>query len=71
MFLFSPNKGKFNVKSYTITIQGFKGALKGKSGKISGKHISILKKAKPGSQISISCMYSGTKSGILTNMHPK
>ena len=65
---FSKSKGKFKCVTYEITIAGMKGSLKGKGGKIQGKHLKILRGAPPGSKVAISCRYSGTFDGRVTSM---
>ena len=65
---FSPSKGKFKCLTYEITIAGMKGSLKGKGGKIQGKHLKILRGAPSGSKVAISCKYTGTGAGRVTSM---
>jgi len=65
---FSPDKGKFSVISYTISISGVKGSLEGSGSSISPAHLNILKSAPPG-KCSISVKYSGTAQGRVTAMY--
>ena len=45
-----------------------KDSLKGKGGKIQGKHLKILRGAPSGSKVAISCKYTGTGAGRVTSM---
>jgi hypothetical protein len=65
---FSPDKGKFTIISYTISISGIKGSLDGNGSSISPAHLNVLKAAPPG-KCSISVKYSGTSQGRVTSMY--
>ena len=65
---FDPNKGKFSVVNYSISISGIKGSLDGSGSTISPAHLNVLKGA-AGGKVSIQVRYSGTSSGLVTSMY--
>jgi hypothetical protein len=62
---FSPSKGSFSISSYTISVSGLKGVLRGSGASISAADLNTLRGVSGGA-ISISVKYNGTKSGQRT-----
>jgi hypothetical protein len=62
---FSPSKGSFSISSYTISVSGLKGVLRGSGASISAADLNTLRGISGGA-ISISVKYNGTKSGQRT-----
>jgi hypothetical protein len=61
---FDPSKGKFEILSYSITIEGVKGSLDGSGSVISPAHLNALRAIeKENSKCTISVKYSGTGTG--------
>jgi hypothetical protein len=66
---FDPSKGKFEILSYSITIEGVKGTLEGSGGVISAAHLNTLRAIeKENSKCTISVKYSGTGTGQVSAM---
>ena len=65
---FDPNKGRFSVVNYSISISGIKGSLDGSGSTISPAHLNVLKGA-AGGKVSIQVRYAGTSSGLVTSMY--
>ena len=66
---FSPSKGKFSISSYTISVSGLQGVLRGSGSTISPKDLNTIRGISGGA-ISIQVKYNGTKSGSRTNQYP-
>jgi hypothetical protein len=62
---FSPSKGKFEILSYLITIDGIKGSLEGSGSSISPAHLEVLKGISEG-KIHIQVKYTGSGSGTVS-----
>jgi hypothetical protein len=66
---FSPTLGKFEILSYSITIEGVKGSLDGSGSVISPAHLNALRAIeKENSKCTISVKYSGTGTGQVSAM---
>ena len=59
---FSPSKGKFEILSYSITIEGVKGSLDGSGSSISSAHLQVLKSITE-VKIHVQVKYAGTGTG--------
>jgi hypothetical protein len=64
---FSPSKGRFEILSYSITIDGVKGSLDGLGSEISASHLSILKSIEGESRVTITVKYTGSGNGIVSS----
>lgn len=63
---FSPSKGQFNITNYTLSINGVNGVLRGNGSMLSPSDLSTLRSLNPGSNITISVLYTGTRDGFIT-----
>jgi hypothetical protein len=63
---FNPSKGKFEILSYSIVVEGVKGSLEGTGSAISSSHLNALKSIKGDSRVTITVKYTGSGNGIIS-----
>jgi hypothetical protein len=64
---FSPSKGKFEILSYSIIVEGVKGSLEGTGSTISASHLGVLKSIEGDGRVTITVKYAGSGNGIVSS----
>ena len=64
---FSPSKGKFEILSYSITVDGLKGSMDGVGSLISASHLSALKAVEGTGWVTVNVKYTGSGNGIVSS----
>ena len=63
---FSPSKGRFEILSYSIAVDGVIGSLEGSGSTISDSHLTALKAFEGEGRITITVRYTGSGNGIVS-----
>ena len=63
---FSPSKGRFEILSYSIAVDGVIGSLEGSGSTISASHLNALKALEGEGRITITVRYTGSGHGIVS-----
>lgn len=63
---FSPSKGRFEILSYSIAVDGVIGSLEGSGSTISASHLTALKAFEGEGRITITVRYTGSGNGIVS-----
>ena len=64
---FSPSKGRFEILSYSIAVDGVTGSLEGSGSTISASHLTALKAFEGEGRITITVRYTGSGNGIVSS----
>lgn len=64
---FLPSKGKFEILSYSIIVDGVKGSLEGTGSTISPSHLGVLKSIEGDGRVTITVKYTGSGNGIVSS----
>lgn len=63
---FSPSKGRFEILSYSISVDGVIGSLEGSGSTISDSHLTALKAFEGEGRITITVRYTGSGNGMVS-----